>query len=52
MSTGLSAETAGRGEPLSLVRPVRVAVNQVIADAETPLHAGDEVAFLPPVTGG
>ena len=33
-------------------RPVRVAVNQVIASAETPLHAGDEVAFLPPVTGG
>lgn len=33
-------------------RPVRVAVNQVIASADTPLHAGDEVAFLPPVTGG
>ena len=33
-------------------RPVRVAVNQVIASPETPLHAGDEVAFLPPVTGG
>ena len=33
-------------------RPVRIAVNQVIAGAETPLHAGDEVAFLPPVTGG
>jgi sulfur-carrier protein len=33
-------------------KPVRVAVNQVIGGAETPLHAGDEVAFLPPVTGG
>jgi len=33
-------------------RPVRMAVNQVIAGAETPLHPGDEVALLPPVTGG
>jgi molybdopterin synthase sulfur carrier subunit len=33
-------------------RRVRVAVNQVIAGAETLLHPGDEVAFLPPVTGG
>ncbi len=32
---------------------VRVAVNQVIvASLETALSAGDEVAFLPPVTGG
>jgi len=37
---------------LAADRPVRVAVNQMIASAETALHAGDEVAFLPPVTGG
>jgi molybdopterin synthase sulfur carrier subunit len=30
----------------------RVAVNQRMADLATPLHAGDEVAFFPPVTGG
>jgi molybdopterin synthase sulfur carrier subunit len=30
----------------------RVAVNQQIADLATPLKAGDEVAFFPPVTGG
>lgn len=30
----------------------RVAVNQDMAEAETPLRAGDEVAFFPPVTGG
>ena len=30
----------------------RVAVNQQMADLATPLHAGDEVAFFPPVTGG
>lgn len=29
-----------------------VAVNQEYADAEAPLHANDEVAFLPPVSGG
>jgi molybdopterin synthase sulfur carrier subunit len=30
----------------------RVAVNQRMADLATPLAAGDEVAFFPPVTGG
>jgi molybdopterin synthase sulfur carrier subunit len=30
----------------------RVAVNQRMADPATPLRAGDEVAFFPPVTGG
>ncbi|HXS53077.1 MAG TPA: molybdopterin converting factor subunit 1 [Usitatibacter sp.] len=33
-------------------RPWRVAVNQRMADPATPLEAGDEVAFFPPVTGG
>jgi molybdopterin converting factor subunit 1 len=31
---------------------VLVAVNQIIADEQTPLSDGDEVAFFPPVTGG
>ena len=30
----------------------RVAVNQRMADLATPVKPGDEVAFLPPVTGG
>jgi len=30
----------------------RVAVNQNMADLATPVKAGDEVAFFPPVTGG
>ena len=30
----------------------RVAVNQVLADLQSPVRAGDEVAFLPPFTGG
>jgi sulfur-carrier protein len=30
----------------------RVAVNQQMANAATPLRAGDEIAFFPPVTGG
>jgi molybdopterin synthase sulfur carrier subunit len=33
-------------------RAVRVAVNQTMARADTPIKAGDEVAFFPPVTGG
>ena len=34
------------------VADVRIAVNQAIVQGETPLRAGDEVAFLPRVTGG
>jgi len=30
----------------------RVAVNHVMASADTRVHDGDEVALLPPVTGG
>jgi sulfur-carrier protein len=33
-------------------RAFRVAVNQVMAGHDTAIRAGDEVAFLPPVTGG
>ena len=34
------------------VADVRIAVNQAIVQGETPLRSGDEVAFLPRVTGG
>ena len=33
-------------------RLVRVAVNQDMAQAESALKPGDEIAFFPPVTGG
>ena len=33
-------------------RAVRVAVNQSLAHAESAVSPGDEVALLPPVTGG
>ena len=39
-------------EQLSADRNYRVAVNQVLADASTPIKAGDEIAIFPPVTGG
>ncbi|MFN9546857.1 MAG: MoaD/ThiS family protein [Cyanobacteriota bacterium] len=31
---------------------LRVAINQQFADAETVLRPGDELAFLPPISGG
>ena len=31
---------------------VRCAVNQTFATLATPIEAGDEIAFFPPVTGG
>lgn len=31
---------------------LQIAVNHDVASRETPIKAGDEVAFFPPVTGG
>lgn len=35
-----------------LMGSVRFAVNEAFAGAETPLEGGDEVAVIPPVSGG
>ena len=52
----LLAELRARGgayaQALAEGRPVRVAVNQVMARADTPLSEGAEVGLFPPVTGG
>jgi molybdopterin converting factor subunit 1 len=45
------AERPGLDELLSRL-PVRMAVNREYADHATPLEAGDEVALIPPVSGG
>jgi molybdopterin synthase sulfur carrier subunit len=39
-------------DALASHRPVRVAVNQLMAQDTTALQEGCEVAFFPPVTGG
>jgi len=31
---------------------VRIAINQQFAEPDTPLQPGDELAFLPPISGG
>ena len=31
---------------------VRIAINHQFADPQTPLQPGDELAFLPPISGG
>ena len=53
---GLRSWLAGRDalwrEALAGRSGLRVAVNQDMADEATPVKAGDEVAFFPPVTGG
>ena len=48
----LIARGASWAKALDGARAVRVAVNQTMARPETPVKAGDEVAFFPPVTGG
>ncbi|HUH93139.1 MAG TPA: molybdopterin converting factor subunit 1 [Casimicrobiaceae bacterium] len=53
---GLLSWLRGRGDTwaaeLAPGRAVRVAVNLDMAKADTPVRAGDEIAFFPPVTGG
>lgn len=53
---GLRAMLMSRGgawqSALAQGKALRVAVNQEMAQATTPVKAGDEVAFFPPVTGG
>lgn len=48
----LIARGGVHAQGLALGRPVRVAVNQVMAQDNTPLVPDCEVAFFPPVTGG
>jgi molybdopterin synthase sulfur carrier subunit len=53
---GIRAMLLARGgvwqSALAQGKAVRVAVNQEMAAATTPVRQGDEVAFFPPVTGG
>ena len=58
-ATGLAEFIAGLGEDLPAealaalrAENVRIAVNQELVAADRPIRPGDEVAFLPPVTGG
>lgn len=48
----LREQSSGHALALSNMRTVRVAVNRAYGDLDTPVSAGDEVAFFPPVTGG
>lgn len=43
--------TQGR-DKLATAKNLRFAVNQELADLETSVKEGDEIAFFPPVTGG
>ncbi len=42
----------GHAAAFADAKVIRCAVNQDFAAPATELHAGDEVAFFPPVTGG
>jgi molybdopterin synthase sulfur carrier subunit len=52
----LAAFLRGRGgawaTELGVGKAVRVAVNQDMADLNTAIRGGEEIAFFPPVTGG
>jgi len=53
---GLRSHLSQRGEKwqsaLAEGKPIRMAINQDMAQPGARLKAGDEVAFFPPVTGG
>lgn len=48
----LARRSPGHADAFAHRDAVRCAVNQDFAGPETPVAAGDEVAFFPPVTGG
>ncbi len=48
----ITKQSAGHGVALANLDAVRVAVNRVYGDLDTPITDNDEVAFFPPVTGG
>ncbi len=50
---GLWEKLVSRNERLgAYAKSINFAVNHDFVSRETPLSAGDEVAFLPPVSGG
>jgi molybdopterin synthase sulfur carrier subunit len=48
----LSAQDSYHAAAFADLRAVRVAVDQVLCDFDTPIAAAKEVAFFPPMTGG
>ena len=50
--TTLSSRGGAFATELATGRAVRVAVNHTLVSRESPVRHGDEVALLPPVTGG
>ena len=52
LRTWLAARGGAWATELAPGRAVRIAVNHDLADADTPIRPGDEIALFPPVTGG
>jgi molybdopterin synthase sulfur carrier subunit len=48
----LIARGGAWAEALGRERALRMAFDQVMCEADTPVREGGEVAFFPPVTGG
>ncbi len=51
-AAGLLAELRTRYPALAGLRSLAVAVNNEYAAADVPLHERDEIALIPPVSGG
>ena len=46
------SKTSPKMGDISRNKKVMISVNQEMADSDTIIHDGDEVAFLPPFSGG
>ena len=52
LRTWLAARGGAWATELAPARAVRIAVNHDLAQPDTPVRPGDEIAVFPPVTGG
>jgi molybdopterin synthase sulfur carrier subunit len=52
LRTWLAARGGAWATELAPARAVRIAVNHDLAQPDTPIRPGDEIAVFPPVTGG
>jgi molybdopterin synthase sulfur carrier subunit len=52
LATFLRSRGGAWAAELGVGKAVRVAVNQDMADLDTAIRGGEEIAFFPPVTGG
>ncbi len=52
LAAWLRQQSPGHAEAFGNLACIRAAINQEFVEPDTPIPAGAEIAFFPPVTGG